>query len=652
MTRNIFITFLLISNYVAGQVTEYETYDWNTIPEIQLSDSVKPVNGVKITFERRVKEVYLNKNNYFEEINVLHRKIRVETDDAIDNNNKIYIPVNDVLEIIAIKARFISPTGKVTEVPQKSIKELENLENKGNFRVFAIEGAEIGGEIEYYYTLRNSFNAYGTMFMQTDEPKTNVEVLFKFPSKLEYLIKSYNGLPDFTTVTDTTGITRMKMRADVIPPLSDEKYAHYNANKMRFEYTLAYNRFNSLLRIYTWSKVSNNIYKNVYQISSAEASAVKKELKVIGLKEENEEQKIRKIEDWIKSEIAISDAMVKTPSIDQILKFKQTSKYGATRLFVAMLNEATIPFELVMACKTSQKSFDPDFNGWNYLDDYLIYFDDLNEFIAPDDPVNRLGVMPVNYQDSYALFLHPVKYNDKLGTLAYNIKKLPAMSVNESVDSLMVEVNFDFSKLNADIKIQRILTGILAYSFQGFWESVNNDRRLEIIRSVFDMGDNNTTIRSYTIENGSITDVGLKPFICNVDLTANTMIEIAGNDFIVNIGRTIGQQTELYQTQERKMPVDIDYAHHYYREIRAVIPEGYTVSNLDNLNMKVEMTGEGKPGAYFISWYKMAENTLYIYSKEVYPDISYPVDRFEEFRQVINAAANFNKKTLLLTPVK
>ena len=108
-----------------------------------------------------------------------------------------------LLKCLDIKARFISPAGRITDVPQESIRQIENLENKGNFQTFAIEGAEAGGEIEYYYKLRKKFNPYGTMVMQGDDPRINVDIIYAYPSRLEFYIKSYNGFPDFIVSADT-----------------------------------------------------------------------------------------------------------------------------------------------------------------------------------------------------------------------------------------------------------------------------------------------------------------------------------------------------------------------------------------------------------------------------------------------------------------
>lgn len=650
MIKYLVIALLLVSSLLSVYGTKYDKYNWNSIPEALINDTVRPVDGVKITFERRIKEVYLNEENYFEEIIVFHRRIRVETHNAIDNYNKIYVPVSNVIEILNIKARSVSPNGKVTELLKDNIKELENLEDKGDYKIFAIEGSEIGGEIEYFYTLRTKFSAYQGVWMQGEEPRQNVEVIHTFPSKLEYIIKSYNGFPDFTTIEDdSTGITTMQVKVGYIKPLADEEYSNYKANLMRYEYTLAYNSYVSSLRVYSFSKLCNTLYSNLYQLTKNETSAIASKAKEFEVNGYKNEKKIRAIENWIKSEISISNSISNTPTLNEILEYKQTSKFGATRLFVAILNQLNIPFELVITTNKNNREFDPEFNAWNFLDDYLIYFSDIDLFIVPDDPNIRLGVNAFGYQGSYGLFLHPIKYNDKLGSMAYQIKKLPVTPCANSRDSLLVNIVCDLSMMKTEAIIHREMTGALAYSFQSFWEGINEERIKEVIANVFDMGDKNIDIISYSVKNGSRTDIGLNPIIMDVNMKVNSLIESAGDDFIVNIGRVIGTQSQLYQDKERKLPIDIDFSHGFYRRIDFKVPEGYKITNLDDIKIKAEMVENGVISAYFSSWYELNGNNLSIFSLEKYPEINYPISQFNEFKEVINAAADFNKKTLILS---
>jgi hypothetical protein len=162
------------------------------------------------------------------------------------------------------------------------------------------------------------------------------------------------------------------------------------------------------------------------------------------------------------------------------------------------------------------------------------------------------------------------------------------------------------------------------------------------------MGVNNTKINSYTVKNSSPSDIGVKPFDWDVDITAGSLVETAGNDLIIKIGETIGAQSELYEASKRRLPIQIDVLRSYYRHIVLNIPAGYRITNPEDLNMRVEMATGGQINCIFTSEARIQGGQLIITSTEYYADSSYPVDRYEEFRKVINAAADFNKKTLIL----
>ena len=383
--------------------------------------------------------------------------------------------------------------------------------------------------------------------------------------------------------------------------------------------------------------------------AKSEKSAVKSVIKKLKLTGLDNRQKARKIEDWVKTEIAVSEELTGMPDIVQMIKLKQTTKSGALRIMVALLNEAGLNFELVATCDKSERVFDPDFNGFNYLDDYLIYYPEMNQFIQPENQVYRLGINPSAYQGSFGLFLHPISYGEKLKTLAYEVKQLPVDSYEKNADTMVVNLSLNLSKLNLDASIYRVFYGEWAASIQSFWGFMNEERHQNIISEIFNMGNQNTTINSYKITHESQSDIAVNPLQWNVDLTANSLVEQAGNDLIVKIGETIGEQSELYQETKRKLPIVVDAVHNYFRKLIFDIPEGYTISNLSDLNMNVEMQNNGRLSCCFTSWYEVSGNKLIVYSREYYTENDYPADRFEAFRKVINAAADFNKKTIILT---
>lgn len=633
-----------------AQNTRYSSYNWEMFPVIPVSDTVKSTKGALILMEREIKEVFANAQGTFEEIQVFHRTILVENATAISQHNRIYVPTDGALEIISIRARFISPGGKITEVPKSNIRQTENLENKGDYSIFAIEGAEAGGQIDYFYVLRKSFDAFGTMVKQDDRTRNNVDVIFSYPSKLEYMIKSYNGFPKFVKTTDSAaGITEQRAMAGYIPGVEEEKYSNYTANLQRYEYTLTYNRYNSSVRAYSWAKVGSRVYDVYFQAEKKEIKAVREWLEDNNISFEKRDAAIRQVEDLLKTTISVvpGNEVRADASLDQVLKSKQAAKRNIIRLFCNIFRESGVKFNLVCTTDITKHPFDPDFNGWNYLDETLLYFPESGKYLVPDEETHRYGQAPEIYQENYGIFFKPVPISEEPPAMGYEIRSI-ALGPFEMTDSLSIMLRPDPVKLEMNAEVRRVFLGDFASSFQAFWHLSDEERQKEMVKTVFDMGDPDVRIQSFTVKNNQPTDIGIRPFIWNVKCVSPAMIGSAGEDLLIRIGESIGQQTEMYQGGERRFPISVIPRHGYYRKIELVVPEGYHPGDISSLNMNVTLSYNGREGCYFRSGAKIEGNKVIVVSEELYPDSKYPKECIEDFRKVINAAADFNKKTLLL----
>ena len=646
LSRALLFVPVFLAIYAQAQ-TEFDTYSWNTIPAQFSTDTITAVDGTAVLLERRITEVYTNKDQYFEELFILHRKVRVESHKAIDLQNKIYIPVYNVLDVVKIEARCISPQGKIVKLTKESIKEVKNLENQGNYRIFAVEGAEVGGQIEYYYILRRPFKPYNGIYVQDDFPKGDVAVIFSFPPKLKYEFKCYNGFPEFVLDTDNDKRSYYRAQAAFIPALKNEAYSYYKANLMRFEYTLAYNYYTSQLRLYSFTKASNRIYENLMQYEKNELSAVQNWIKKSRLTGDDPVTKVRAIENQIKSEISIAQNLKEDLDLADILKNKQADIRGIVRLFIAVFQNQDISFELVLTSDVKEQPFDPEFNGFNYLSDYLIYIPAVDGFIVPDDPDYRIGTIPGIYQGGFGLFMRPVG-DETMSTLAYEVKKIPHVSHMANTDTTHLVINIDIGKAELNIKSHRVFYGDFARSLQSFWNFIDKERQDEVAGQFFNMGSGTSNIKAYTVSGNSPSDIGINPLAWDLDITAGSLVEPAGNDIIVKLGETIGRQEELYLDTIRKLPVRIDDMHHYHRRLVFNIPAGYQVVNPAEMNLHVEMMNNGKTSCIFTSEAQIVGNQLIVISKEYYSEPEYPVEKYSDFRNVINAAADFNKKSIIL----
>ena len=139
----------------------------------------------------------------------------------------------------------------------------------------------------------------------------------------------------------------------------------------------------------------------------------------------------------------------------------------------------------------------------------------------------------------------------------------------------------------------------------------------------------------------------IKPLEIKADLESSAVVEKAGNKYILKVGELIGRQSELYQNTKRQQDAENIHNQGYDREINITIPDGYKVTNLVDLNMDVFYEEKGDRTMAFVSKYTIEGNVIKIVVNEYYKNIVYPLSIFENFRKVINAAADFNKITLV-----
>lgn len=144
-----------------------------------------------------------------------------------------------------------------------------------------------------------------------------------------------------------------------------------------------------------------------------------------------------------------------------------------------------------------------------------------------------------------------------------------------------------------------------------------------------------------------------KPFISKSVITSESLIEEAGDSYIFQLGKVIGTQSELYQEKERVNPIEMTYPNQYDYTITVNIPDGYTVEGLESIKIhKAYYDVKGVNTAKFESNYSLEGKKLIITIQEFYKTNEFDLPKYEEFRAVINAASDFNKTSILLTPTE
>lgn len=645
------ISFLFISLLSFGNF-EYEEYSWEAKPvRHTLTEAEEAENTVRIK-DLRILEYSYNDADVLEMLQVVHKIIRVNNDAAVNDNNKVYISMYGVIDMVQLHVRSISKTGKITELNKDNIKEIGDIEKNQGYKIFAIEGVEVGSEIEYLYMLKSTPEHYGREYFQFEN--LNKDVTFKIicPDNLIFETKSFNGFPEMkdTTYNEKNYLTVEHASA---PVLLEEMFANNARNRMRVEYRLSYNKYRSdgKSKLFTYAEVAKNIYANTHPEDTKSDKAVLKLINTMGLASMSDpETKIKAVEKYVKNHyVLVESGASQFSTLSYVLKGKQASERGIVILYNKIFELAKIKYELVVTSDRMVLPFDKSFESWDYLSSYAYYFPDTEKFLAPAQVGMRYPMVPYGWLDNYGLFIKPVVIGEIKSGVS-EVKYIPENSYKETYDNLDIKLTFKMDEDNVLIDLSRSLGGYSGNSIVEYYDYVSDEVKNKVMKQYAE-----NTIEDAQMISGEAKNTDrdnctfFVPVILNFKMESSSLLESAGDKFIFNVGKVIGEQSQLYQEKERKQPVECDYNRAYARKIIINIPEGYTFANLDKLNISQEMKGaNGVVTCKFHSEYKIEGNQIIITVDEFYSQLHYPLSEFEQYRSVVNAAADFNKVTILL----
>lgn len=641
MKKIIFPLVLLFLTFSAmAQKYTHKDYDWAANPELhQLSDEQKEKAAVIIK-EARILEFAYSTDGDLNLFETKHKVVKVNEDKAIEAHNKVFVSMRDVEDFTVLKARAITPEGKVTELNEDNIKELKDVETYGAFKIFAIEGVEIGGEIEYFYTTKQVVREpFGRITFQSDVPIEEAVIKIISPSNLVFETQSYNGFPKLTE-TEGEETRTLQATAKDIPALLEEDYATYQSNLMKVDYKLSYNNASFKKKeLYSWDEAADYFGSILKDESEVAAEMLQKELKKLKVKKMSEEEKIKTIENYVKDNFSLEmSAGAEYAQVEKILVNKFASEFGLNRLFAAFLKAAEVDFEVVLTSNRFQSKFDKDFKSWTNLTDIIFYFPKHDRYVAAPMIQYRYGYAPYQLAENYGLFF-------KLGeNPSPEVRFISMPSSDKSVNKIDAHITFD-ADFNAKMNIHNAWTGYRASEFRTIHKYDEEFMENRVLSGLEGAKMLNLAVRNEDLADNAIDG---KIFESDTELDVSSLVEKAGKSYLFRLGEVIGSQVELYQEHERLNDIEMQYPTYYDRTITVEVPEGYTVDGLEDAKIKhyVEIDGEKVNG--FESDYTIEGNTVTINADEFYHIISLPKEKYEPFRKVINAAADFNKVVLVL----
>ena len=647
---------LLSSNTVlANDLLEHINYDWEEDPKLT-EYTVNDTNVALVYIKNFESHEFLDTDDGLREFELIHKRVKVFTDQGIERFNKLYLPVYEDKAFLIEKARVINSKGEVIVLRKDDIKEGVDEDTERKFRYFALEGIDKGSEIEYIYMYDRSPKLTGSL---QDVQKKEMQISYDFemivPERLGMAFKLYNDDKEFekdtSAVLDLKGKTRWYIHYDSLDGLPNERSSAFSAELIYIGYKLSENYASNASDLFSYGELSKLIYKRFHEnIDKKDEKFAKKLSKKIDIPNGSDERtKIRTIEEYVKSNVRIINGNLPGDiEMEELWDAKIFTEDVAILLFTQLFDRFEIDYQIGLTSNRFNFKFDPEFELWRYADRYVIYFPGIDDYTTPNY-YDRLDFLDYNFINNHGLFVKRVELaGDKYGV--GNIKFIPKNDYKDSGDTLIVEVDFkEQGFVETEYKVYHSISGYKAEYIQPYYNEIDDEEDQEELKeSLLTFLDEDGEVKEMEIHNVGIEHYGLAPIISEGVLESDKFFEKARDNYLFKVGELIGPQAEMYSTDDRALPVEEFFARHYDRTIRFTIPEGYTAKNLEKLNIhETYKNEEGELIMEFKSEYKRDGDKVTVRITEFYEDIVYPLDIFEEYQRVINAAADFNKVVVI-----
>ncbi|WP_040559287.1 DUF3857 domain-containing protein [Kordia algicida OT-1] len=637
-----FIVILLCFCSTQAFSQYYKNYDWAKKPKLhQLSEKEANESSVGILEKYMIEYVVPEFGNNIKKFETTHTIARVHDEKGIKTHNTVYISMYDVIDIVDIKARTITPNGKVTLLNKDNIKEVKNVEEYGDFKIFAIEGAEKDSEIEVLYTLEKEYSAFGRETLQKSYPIRKLEYDF-IMGDLPGRIKVYNANSQFVAKTYNKRAGKQLVLKNIVPML-EEEYATPNANKTYVAFQCfgpGTNVTDSML----WNNVVTNITDGMFP-ETVHPEIAKIIENLLKNQKDDDFTKAYLIDDYVKTNYTIvKNNNAQLSDIDYIVKNKSASDLGIIKIYAHLLKAANVEYLPVITSDVYEHKFDSEFFNPAALREFLIYIPKTYNYISPNRVDYRLSEIPPNILGNKGIFVNAKKQ--------YSFYKI--LQKDPDFSRVVRNMNISFEDDMEYVKIDQ------NQEYYGHW-AMNNRAFLNLapeqqIKEFEDYltgsGIEDKVVKKYEPKNKEMMQLEYnKPFLVSSTITSESLLEEAGDSYIFQVGKVIGTQSELYQETKRVNPIQMQYPNRYNYEIVVNIPADYDIEGLESLIIKKELLDEeGNQKCKFESNYKLEGNKLTVMIEEFYKEYEYDITEYEGFREVINAASDFNKAAILMNP--
>ncbi len=635
-------------------------YTWEEEPT--LTDIVPEDPNTDYMYLRNFESVefYDNENGQLIQIVLNHKRIKVFSDKGIEKHNKIYIPQYMESPYTQQKARVINSKGEVFELKEEDIKEGTDEDSGREYRYFAFDGVDINSEIEFIFVYARNPVLNGSLRdIQKTNDQRDILVEYIAPIRLKLDFKVYNS-DDLRFELDTTlqtsdRKTRWYVETESMPGLKNERSSAHDAQLVYYGYKLSRNYATNKTDLFSYGELSKVVYSNIYErLDKGDMKFLTKLYKKSKIdKISDPHEKIRAIEDLVKLENNIVRGQLPDNiTLEQLWDAKLLTPGMTTVVMANLFRLADIPHEIGLTCDRFTFKFDKEFELWAFADAEIFYFTEIDQFTTPKR-FERLGKPDWNNIHNYGLFVQTMEImGEKFGV--GKMRFIPANQMEDAGDTLRVFIDFNETGLEEPVfDIYHTIHGYKAQYMQPYFDVIDDEEdKKELKEHLINFIDDEGEVLELTTENLTIKEYGKNPVRGTGKLKSDHFLSKAKDNYTFRVGELIGPQAEMYSEDERKLAVEEYFNRHYHRTIEFVVPDGFKVADLAPLAIHEYYDNDkGERIMEFKSDFEVKDNKVIVTIIEYYKEVYFPLEIFEDYRRVINAAADFNKVALIFQKV-
>lgn len=583
--KNIILLFILAVTIqaTAQKFPYHKNYKWEKNPTLIDRDLKDPVYYYN-QYDIAVEYIFDDVRGTYSKYETNHYRIFLNSDAAVEEFNKVYISLEDVHNVLNLKARLIKVDGVVDIKPE--IEEFYNEEDHEEYYYFPISGMEVGDELEIIYTLKMAHFLNGDQFvMQGEYPMYNSNFYMICPTYFKFDFETYNGYPKPQHIDTILQVRQYYSHLDSVPVFKAEYFSEFYNSVYKIDASLYSIEDGGYFERYYPYEGTVNYMNEFYNlpIKKGIQKKVLKQMMAFGYEDfGNEEKNIRIIENFIKRNINYSSKF-QDLGLLETLNNERSSIPGVIKLYKAFFDIAGIDYKYGYIADRYDTYFSDEIESDFFLQSYIFYFPDTDKYMSPLDFTSRLGFVSSDWVPNNAMLMTEFKTGVRRST--YEVSAVPAVDYRDNYDSTVMKIKLADNLMDLDISIEVYMTGYDAGEIQSFYYLYSPNRKEKEMKDVINFMGDRSVYKVTEMQNTEPEDAFIKPLIVKGNITqlSTHLIEKADGKTIFRLGNVFGDGIELKEVRDRQTDFTFANAFHETKTIIIELPDGLEVTNLVNI---------------------------------------------------------------------